>query len=54
MIKEVLVGTSVNAGGNCGDGTEKKVAEKGQGYQKGQKKRRVQAKVHGRGDGERS
>ena len=47
MIKEVLVGTSVNAGRDSGYGTEKKVADEGQGSQKGQKKRRVQAKFMG-------
>ena len=45
MIKKVLGGQTVNlpAGGGGGDG-KRKVADEGQGSQKGQKKRRVEGK----------
>ena len=47
IIKKVLGGSSVNVGGDGGDGTKRKVADEGQGSQKGQKKRRVEVKFMG-------
>ena len=47
MIKKVLGGTSVNVGWDDGDGTKRKVADEGPGSQKGEKKRRVEAKFMG-------
>ena len=44
IIKKVLGGTSVNVGGDGGDGTKRKVADEGQGSQKGQNKGIVEAK----------